>query len=242
VRRKNLRLLAGLTIGVGGLFARACFAAPVPPSVTILASDGGSNGKPIAYPRLKALSDAKAMAAINAVLAERETQTRAEFDSCIESLADQGMAPGDENYSLKAAVTYLSNRYLSIDVNKSYDCGGAHPDTERNALTFDLATGAPFDWNAAFKPGFFEGAFTRLYIARYRLPKKKADADCRGFVNEGAYSPDFYLDARLGIVATFSVAHAAQGCVDDMALAPGDIAKWLKDPALRADLKAVLRK
>jgi hypothetical protein len=56
------------------------------------------------------------------------------------------------------AVTMRGPRYLSLLAYDDWYCGGAYPDTDQVALVFNLAIGAPPDWQALFPAGFVEAS------------------------------------------------------------------------------------
>ena len=87
---------------------------------------------------------------------------------------------------------------------------------------------------------------TKLYRARYRLPKAKGDADdCRGVIAEQdpfSGAPIVWLDAKGGIVFQPDFPHVIAACADQLTLSPAEAAPYLKDAKLAADLKATVHK
>ncbi|MBV9541074.1 MAG: hypothetical protein JO167_07380 [Alphaproteobacteria bacterium] len=207
-------------------------------------AEGGTNGKPINLPRLKGVPDAKVMAKVNAALADMEKEARDGLKSCVDQLKEQKMKPTGDSFFYSFDVTYLSDHYMSVTGTSEYDCGGAHPDTDFKFVTYDLTTGAALNWDKEFKAGFTDGGdtnmspFNKLYIARYRLPVKKDGDECRDWVKDGTFMPDFKLDQKLGVVAVLNLPHVVAACGDDMPLTQADLKTWLKDQKLAADLKA----
>ena len=203
------------------------------------------------YPRLTKFPDAKIMAHVNALLAAQEKMDRAAYADCLAQLKEQHQKPDKDTYWADISVTYLSSRYLSVNVNSSYDCATAYPNAGvETPMTFDLATGRAIDWNTMFRPGFLPSdnadappsALTKLYRARYST--KKDDADCRGVImgDEPFSSPPIvWLDAGKGLVAQPDFPHVTAACAAAVGLSAADLAPYLKDAKLLADLKAVVK-
>lgn len=217
--------------------------------VAVAAAPMRTPGPNPTYPRLTALADGRVMARVNARLAAKEKEDRAMRRDC-RSSAGPGRPRGD--WATRTEVTYLSPRFLSVEVVSDYDCGGPYPnDGIETPVTFDLATGAEVVWAKLFKPGFLpvadaaEGAapsrLTRLYRARY---PKGADAECRTGVMGGEpfeSAPILWLDAKRGLVVKPDFPHVSQACAEEATLTPAALAPYLRDPALLADLTATIR-
>lgn len=186
-----------------------------------------------ALPRLVRFPDAQMRTRVNALLAGREAEERAARQDCRRQVHDAGL--GDEAYFYEddAEVTYLSPRYMSLRIVASWNCGGAHPDGETKAITFDLGRGAPLDWQKVFKPGFKEG-LRKLYQARY----SSTDAACRDAVkNDFPGDMALWLDrGKGGLTVEPQFAHAIQSCADDITFAPTALAPLVADAELLADL------
>jgi hypothetical protein len=215
----------------------------------VAASPLHSAGAQAVYPRLTKFPDAGIMARVNAALAVRETADRAASADCVLQLKEQGGTPDKDTYSVEITVRYLSARYFSIDVTAAYDCGGPYPNTEQRPVTFDLASGRVLAWNTLFKPGFWpsdaaagrSSVLTWLYRARYA--DEKGDADCRAAIagNDPFESaPIARLDAKRGLLVWPDLPHAIQACADALSLSPDDLAPYLKDARLLAELKSVV--
>ena len=210
-------------------------------------------GAKAVYPRLTGFPDAKIMTRVNALLAAQEKTDRTAYADCLEQIKEQHQKPDKDTYSADIAVSYLSSRYLSVNVNSSYDCAGAYPNAGvETPMTFNLATGQLIDWNAMFKPGFLPSdsaadqasfsVLTKLYRARYS--RDKADADCRGvIVSDEPFSspPIVWLDAAKGLVVQPDFPHVTAACANPLSLSAADLAPYLKDAKLLADLKAVVK-
>jgi hypothetical protein len=72
--------------------------------------------------------------------------------------------------------------FYSVEVAKGWYCGGAHPDKNATALTFDFRSGMPYDLNRAFRVGKGHLAETALpVVLKYRqdtLRRMKDTGDC----------------------------------------------------------------
>jgi hypothetical protein len=204
------------------------------------------------YPRLTVFPDAKVRDQINTQLAAQEKTDRDQRRDCLAQLKDANQPVTRDSYGEDIAVTYLTRRFLSISVLSSYDCGGPYPTNgAQSPLTFDLTTGTTVDWTKAFKPGFMPSAdhpggppsvLTRLYRARYR--KAKDDADCVSAITDDdpfAEAPILWLDSRRGLIFQPDFSHVIAACADEMALSGADLAPYLKDAALLADLNATVK-
>jgi hypothetical protein len=231
-------------------------AAPLPAwaaAPAIAAAPMHTVGAKAVYPRLTGFPDAKIMTRVNALLAAQEKTDRTAYADCLEQIKEQHQKSDKDTYSADIAVSYLSSRYLSVNVNSSYDCAGAYPSAGvETPLTFDLATGRLIDWNAMFKRGFLPSdstadraslsALTKLYRVRYS--KDKADADCRGVImSDDPFSspPIVWLDAGKGLVVQPDFPHVTAACANPVSLSAADLAPYLKDATLLADLKAVVK-
>ncbi len=227
----------------------ALAAAPAAP--TVAAAPLHSSGTKPAYPRLTKFPDAKILAKVNAQLATAEKDNASAYADCLSQLKDMKMKPDKDTYSQDVAVRYLSIRALSIEVVTSYDCAGAYPTNgAETPLTYDLSTGVQIDWTTMFKPSFLApssdsdkappSALTKLYRARYRGEK-----DCRDVItgqDPFSSAPIVWLDAKGGMVFQPDFPHVIAACADPLTLSPADVAPYLKDAKLAADLKATVHK
>ena len=233
-----------------GLSGSAWAAGPAMPS----AAPMHTLGVKAVYPRLSGLADAKAMARVNALLATQEKADRSAYADCLSQLKDMKMKPDKDTYSEEIWVRYLSTHYFSVEVVTSYFCAGAYPTNgAETPLTFDLKAGTQIDWTQMFKPGFLPpenadehtppSVLTKLYRARYS--KAKDDADCRQAINEQdpfSSAPIVWLDAKGGVVLQPDFPHVIAACATPLTLSPAEVAPFLKDASLAADLKMTVHK
>jgi hypothetical protein len=209
-------------------------------------------GKPV-YPRLTAFPNPQIMAKVNAALAKQEADDQDTRSDCIKSVLEAKQKPTAETYETDISITYLSARYLSVNVVSSYDCAGAYPTNgAESPLTFDLATGAPVDWKRMFKPGFLPpddgddsahpSGLARIYKARYRKTAA-VDDDCLSVVKDPSVSlsPILWLSSRQGLVIQPDFPHVVAACADDLELSAADLAPYVKSETFLADLKATMR-
>ena len=188
------------------------------------------------------------MAKVNAQLAAQEKEDRASRRDC-RAEPDKGRPRG--TWATRTRVAYLSPRFLSVQAVSDYDCGGPYPnDGVTTPLTYDLTTGAAVDWPKLFKPGFITSVgdeekappLARLYGARY---PKGVIADCKDLMSaEGGFAASFtlWLDRKRGLMVKPDFNHAMQACAEEVALPPAALTRYIRDPAVLADLKATTGK
>jgi hypothetical protein len=226
--------------------------AATPPAPIVAAAPLHTSGTTPAYPRLTKFPDAKIMARVNALLAAQEKADHGAYTDCLAQLKEMKMKPDKDTYAEDVAVRHLSAHFLSVEVVTSYYCAGAYPTNgAETPVSFDLSSGTQIDWTAQFKPGFLPGAaenaplsfLTKTYRARYS--KAKDDADCRQAIGDQdpfSSAPIVWLDARGGVVFQPDFPHVIAACATTLTLSPAEIAPWLKDARLAADLKATVHK
>jgi hypothetical protein len=203
------------------------------------------------YPRLIAFPNARVRQKVNAHLAAAEKQAREDRAGCFGLIRDAGRRPSDANFRMVIDVRYLSSRYLSMEIRRSYDCAGPYPtDNMPEPLTFDLTTGDHMDWFVTFTPGFFpddgDGAapvsMFSLYRARYAKEGGRGAPECRRVVAEQLGNLHLRLDARKGLVAQPEFPHALAVCADEIVFTPAEIARHVQDAKFLADLRATIGK
>jgi hypothetical protein len=98
-----------------------------------------------AFPRLVVRPGDRAAARINRSLKE----------------ADQAAVVGKcDDYRRRVRVTMRGPRYASFFSSDDWFCGGAYPDNSEKALVYDLATGAPANWEKILTPALVEKTAT----------------------------------------------------------------------------------
>jgi hypothetical protein len=202
----------------------------------------------IVYPRLVAGASAEVRREVNKVLASREKADRQQRLDCLDAVRQAGQTPVLDSFEETVTASYVSARYLSVDVRQSYFCATAYPtDDAADPLTIDLANGKALDWNGLFKPDFLPreraagpSALTRLYQMRYAVSGEQQE--CKDIVSgqdpfeEGVM---LWLDAaRGGLVAQPSFPHAIAACAKPITLGSKDLALYAAPDFLR-DLTAV---
>lgn len=240
----NSRRVLPLAAAAALLFgAAAATAAPL--TVRPMRSPAGK----IVYPRIVTGTSAAVRRAVNQLLARQEKADRGQRAECLDQIRAARQKPEADSFSETIAVTYLSARYLSIDVRQSYFCATAYPTTDApSPVTLDLEDGKALDWNAVFKAGFLprDGAtasatLVKLYRARYVAPPE-TDA-CKDFVADDTSfdnGVDLWLDAaKGGLVVQPDFIHVGAACAVPMTFEPADLGAYA-DPAFVGDLAATV--
>lgn len=217
-------------------------------SAPIAAAPMHTSGARPTYPRLIAFPDASVMARVNVLLAAQEKTDRASKADCYAQIRDQKQKVDKNSFSEDVGVTYLTRRYMSVNVVSSYDCAGAYPTAGAEApMTFDLTTGAPVNWAKMFKPGFLpktDGGDTqpRSILAKLywrRLSKTGLDPDCRAALADVDPFNDetiFWLVAGRGLAVQPQFNHAMAACAETSVLPAADLAPYVRDANLLAAL------
>lgn len=248
---------ASRVLALGALLAAVPFAsqAAAPAAPAVAAAPLHTSGAKATYPRLTKFPNATVMQGVNAALAAREQTDRDSYKDCLAQLKEMKMKPDKDTYNEDITVRYLSAGFLSIQVVSSYYCAGAYPTNDAQMpVSFNLSNGAPIDWSEQFKPGFLSvestadmpppSMLTKIYRARYA--KSQNDGECKQFIKDMdpfSGAPIVWLDAaKGGVVFQPDFPHVSAACADPMTLTPAQIAPYLKDAKLIADLKATVHK
>jgi len=213
-----------------------------PPNVAVNVEPMHLDGSVPRYPRLVAFPDATARAKVNALLAKAEAKDRNDRNDCLSDLR-RSRVQDPESYDVRVDVTYVTSRYISMQVRRSYYCGGPYPNNGvPDPRTIDLSTATDVNWQRIFKSGFLEsdGQLAGLYRKRYPTVHGR-DADCMSAVSEQPLTLSLHLDAKQGLVAEPDFPHAIQACAEEIGFSPADIATYVRDASFLADLKSTLR-
>lgn len=229
------------------------------PLAAVAAPDGikiapmKASGEHVGFPRLTQFPDATIQARVNAILAKREAEEHADQRDCLKQVRDEHKDKTFYEWSTDVDVTYLSGRFLSLQINSEWFCAGAHPDSGQAPITIDLRTGTLIDWARMFKPGVLntaekpapnKGRLAAVYLARYITGHSKNDPDdCIGTLRDDDFlEPAIWLDAKSGgLMVSPQLAHvAAATCGDSIAISPDQLASLVIDPALVEDIRAMM--
>lgn len=196
--------------------------------------------------------DTEAVRRINAKLRAPLAGNPPEWFECVGGALETHSSEGELDETI--APTMITPRWLAAMHHSEGDCGGAHPNSSNEPLTFDRATGRQIDlhdWlndRAVKRENDGQGteevktlqpAFRDFLLADW----KPQDAECADAVRE----EDFWTIAltRTGLVFSPELPHVAQACGDDFAipfarLRPYLSARGLKQvEALRAEAPRV---
>ena len=230
---------------VVALIVGCCTTAASADDTDIRVSPMHLQGSAAKYPRLVAFPDAGMRKKVNDLLAARENEWQQSKTTCHNTFRDTHQKTGKAESKLAIDVTYLSKRYLSMDVRQSEYCGGQdRSENVPNPITIDLTKGAVLDWKTVFKPGALpdpqasgnvEPPLLSIYRAHYGAAKKPAT--CPTYLKP-TIAVKLWLDAKKGVVVSPSLPPAAQVCVVDIALTPNEVGPMIAEQSLLADLKA----
>ncbi|WP_457104392.1 hypothetical protein [Methylobacterium sp. P5_C11] len=201
--------------------------------------------------------------------AERRINTALKrLDGKVRKAAGQCKAEGGVHSSWERGVQVPMRgpRFLSLVINDSWFCGGAHPDTATMSIVYDLTTGAPVDWTTLLPPALTgtialaDGAdgtkmvtlasetLHALYRAGYRPksgdPKRDGDdADCRAAVTETNDGKPPAMMAWLdvgagGLAVQFDLAHVVQACADPVVIPLSTLQRDGAEPVLTGAIEA----
>lgn len=194
-----------------------------------------------------------ATAKINAALTRLDRRWAGFVKNCV--------AGGKDNEaSRRVEVTMRGPRYLGLVVHDEASCGGAHADTSRTALTYDLETGRPVDWRQLLGPrlatasavdNVIDGALIglvgspelrRLYVRTLEASGgEPADwwKDCDDVLADPELRFSVWPDAKThALMLEPELAHAVQACGDDAAISPATLRTFGASPDLVSALVA----
>lgn len=187
-----------------------------------------------AFPRLVAATDDKAAQRINQALDKRDASARQMRKDCLANVDK----PEDADYERRIWVTMRGPRYLSFLASDNEDCGGAHPDASDMALVYDLATGAPVNWQRLLPKamvqsvstdnvvdGTLVGFVTSKTLQALWLKAENAanpiDADCKDVLTDPDLKLTVWPDAKQDGLAVEpgDLPHVVLACADTVVIA-----------------------
>lgn len=212
-----------------------------------MASSGTVSVEPIhelrkgvdAWPLIVSPNDVAAQR-VNAVLTELNLKLAKSLTDCDANYIASAKAEGFElkgkdsaanDWERKIQVTMTGPRFLSIVATDDFVfCGGNHPDSDRNAMVFDLSSGSLVDWGKLIAKS--AGASSELgsggkggiaplvfFPALEKINLEAADKDCKdAFRNAQPFL--IWPDARRGalVIQAGDMFHAVQACADEIPL------------------------
>ena len=211
-----------------------------------------SAGEIAYYPKLTSFPDPQIRDRVNKILAGYGLKQSQDRRDCFKQLREQHLQKDKDSFYTAIEVTYISRRFLSLSVNGSYYCGGAYPVNDAaSPITMDLTHGVEVDWKKSFKPGFLSvanaktgetrlGKLAGLYRARYaKIRTGKDDQECRDEMgSEEFLDVSLWLDrAQGGLVIEPQLAHVVQACEELVVFSGNELAPYIADPNLLADLR-----
>jgi hypothetical protein len=212
-----------------------------------------SAGEIARYPRLVKFPDPQVRDRVNAIFAQYDRKQGDDRRDCLQQLRDQHMQKDKDSFNTSIEATYISRRFLSLSVTSSYYCGGPYPtDGAASPITIDLTHGTEVDWKKLFKPGFLSasdaagetklGKLAVLYRARYvKIRNDKDDQECRDAIgSEEFLDVSLWFDqTKQGLIVEPQLPHVIAACAEDVSFSGNELAPYIADPNLLADLRDV---
>lgn len=112
-----------------------------------------------ALPRLR-FADGAVAGRINAALASADGRLRDAISQCAQDAHDDGSRSSEWDRTVKVAMA--GPEFLSLVATDSAFCGGAHPNFQTIAFTFDLRSGRPVNWAALLPAPLVAGTTTEV--------------------------------------------------------------------------------
>ncbi len=160
------------------------------------------------YPQL-AGSNAQAVTNFNRKVAAMVEKAVADFK--------EGLSPQKENYySTNYNVLLATNELVSIEINEESYAGGAYPNSDSSALTYDLRADRELQLDDLFKPGsdykqairqYSVNSINKLMKEAESEEKKQGAQDERGFSSEELPELSGWAMTRKGVVAYYPLPH-----------------------------------
>lgn len=240
--------MRNLLLGLLLLMPMAAGAAPAAVSVAPMKA----SGEHVTFPRLTAFPDPAIQARVNAILTKKQAEEHANQRDCLKQVRDAHKDQTFYEWSTDIEVTYLSARFLSLQINSGWFCANAHPNSSHEPITIDLRTGTLVDWTRMLKPGVLNtiekpaphnGRLAAVYLARYIAHNGKNDPDdCIGTIRDSDFlDPAIWLDAKSGgFLVLPQLAHVVTNCGDEISIPLDQLAPLVTDPALVEDLRLAM--
>lgn len=203
-----------------------------------------------AFPRLAADPAAPAAQRINRALAGLDKKFAAATAECRQ-------VDSSNEVTRTVDVTMKGARYLGLVAEESWFCGGAYPDHDTLALTYDLGTGRPVDWTRLMPPSLglkasldntFDGTAIGVVTSNtlskiYTEQVSKApdfDKDCLEAFSMQDLTFQLWPSAKEGGVAVqpANLPHVAAACGDTIVIPAARLRELGADASLLADIEA----
>ncbi|CAM3830697.1 hypothetical protein [Deinococcus frigens] len=179
-------------------------------------ADGQSTLEPLTgltYPR-----PAGASAALNSVLQDRLLGHAVTTLDC-RSMLPQGTGSDGGGYEMRAAITLLTPRLLSLREDVGYYCGGAHPDSFTTGLILDRAKGRPISLLSLW-PSLTPARLGALYLgASASDPASECDDVLRDMQDSFAVS----LSSGGLTLTPDSLPHVVSACAESVVIPYGQL-------------------
>jgi hypothetical protein len=195
-----------------------------------------------AFPRIAA-ADGAASQRINQALTAGDARVRAAAKDCRANASD----PKDADWQRTVTVAMRGPGYLALVASDDLFCGGAHPDAGSFALTYDLRTGAPLNWERLLPKtlagkatldsaadGTRLGVLASPALTALYLKLSKPDADCTPALRDTGLQFILWPDAVRGGVAMqpSDLPHVIAACGPDVVIPLATLRTLGVEPAL----------
>jgi hypothetical protein len=188
-------------------------------------------------------------ARINASLSLLDAKALAAARDCDAAFVQSTHKRSAGHWTRTVEVTFNGPGFLSLLAHDTYDCAAAYPtDDALLAMVYDLATGAPINWQRFLPPqatfgvsNAADGSRTGIvaWPALTALARQTADPDCKDLFAGSDPPFTLWLDARAGLVAQPSdFPHATAACAVPLRLDPAHARTLAIAPALIEALTA----
>lgn len=150
-------------------------------------------------------------------------------------------AAGDfQDFQQESTITHASARYLNVQTQTEYNCGGAHPNAGYSSRVYDRQNGQEIDLGKQVYhvDGPQQAAFRQLVAATLKreLNKEERGDECyAGFLADPAGTEYPWLrlngiDGK-GVIVSLDYAHAEQACGLDLTLPYASLQRFRRSDA-----------
>jgi hypothetical protein len=199
-----------------------------------------------AFPRIAAAEE-PALQRINRALANADARVLAAEKDCRAEAVQAQVDTTDGVWERTVTVAMRGPGYLALVASDDVYCGGAHPDTGRFALVYDLRTGSPLNWERLLpktlvgtasldsaSDGSQLGVVASPALTAVYLKLVKPDGDCAETLQDTDLHFMLWPDAAHDGVtmAVSGLPHAVAACGDNATIPLATLRTLGVEPAL----------